>query len=57
MPQSLRILVLRYKGGRNMNSLVIKNLPELPFAVEEAINQLRVNLGFCGDQIKTVMIH
>ena len=40
-----------------MNSLVIKNLPELPFAVEEAINQLRVNLGFCGDQIKTVMIH
>lgn len=56
MPQSLRILVLRYKGGRNMNSLVIKNLPELPFAVEEAINQLRVNLGFCGDQIKTVMI-
>ena len=39
-----------------MNSLVIKNLPELPFAVEEAINQLRVNLGFCGDQIKTVMI-
>lgn len=39
-----------------MNSLVIKNLPELPFAVEEAINQLRINLGFCGDQIKTVMI-
>lgn len=39
-----------------MNELTIQNLPELPFNVEEAINQLRVNLGFCGDQIKTVMI-
>ena len=39
-----------------MNSLVIKNLPELPFAVEEAVNQLRINLGFCGEQIKTIMI-
>src|SRR5699024_264723 len=28
----------------------------LPFEIEEAVNQLRVNLGFCGDQIKTVMI-
>ena len=39
-----------------MNNLFIKNLPGLPFAVEEAINQLRINLGFCGDQIKTIMI-
>lgn len=39
-----------------MHNLVIKNLPYLPFAVEEAVNQLRINLGFCGEQIKTVMI-
>ena len=39
-----------------MNHLTIQHLPELPFEVEESINQLRVNLGFCGDQIKTVMI-
>ena len=39
-----------------MNHLTIQHLPELPFEIEEAVNQLRVNLGFCGDQIKTVMI-
>lgn len=39
-----------------MNELTIKNLPELPFDVAESINQLRVNLGFCGDQIRTIMI-
>ena len=39
-----------------MNHLTIRHLPELPFDVEESINQLRVNLGFCGDQIKTVVI-
>ena len=44
------------KGVENMNHLTIQHLPELPFDVEESINQLRVNLGFCGDQIKTVVI-
>lgn len=39
-----------------MNQLTIQNMPELPFDVEEAINQLRVNLGFCGNQIKIIMI-
>ena len=39
-----------------MNHLTIQHLPELPFEIEEAVNQLRVNLGFCGDQIKPVMI-
>lgn len=39
-----------------MNELTIKNIPELPFEVSESINQLRVNLGFCGDQIRTIMI-
>lgn len=39
-----------------MNELKIQSLSELPFDVEEAINQLRVNIGFCGSQIKTIMI-
>lgn len=39
-----------------MKELMIRNLPELPFDMSEALNQLRVNLGFCGDQVKAVMV-
>lgn len=39
-----------------MKELHIRNLPELPFDMTEAFNQLRVNLGFCGDKVKTVMV-
>lgn len=39
-----------------MKKLIIQNLPDLPFEVEEAINQLRVNLGFCGEEIRTIMV-
>lgn len=39
-----------------MNLLTIKNLPELPFEVTEAINQLRVNLSLCGSNVKKIMI-
>lgn len=39
-----------------MKELTIKNMPTLPFEVSEALNQLRVNLGFCGDNIKTIMV-
>lgn len=39
-----------------MNELTINNIPELPFDVAESINQLRINLDFCGDQIRTIMI-
>ena len=39
-----------------MNRLTIHHIPALPFDAEEAINQLRVNLGFCGSRIKTIMI-
>ena len=31
-------------------------LPNLPFDRSEALNQLRINLGCCGDQIKTIMV-
>ena len=31
-------------------------MPEIPFNVTEALNQLRINLSFCGSQVKTVMV-
>lgn len=39
-----------------MNELKIENVPELPFDVEEAVNQLRISIGFCGDNIKVIML-
>ena len=39
-----------------MKELKIHSMPELPFAAAEALNQLRINLGFCGDGIRTVMM-
>lgn len=39
-----------------MKQLTINQLPQLPFDVAESVNQLRVNLGFCGKEIKTIMI-
>lgn len=39
-----------------MKQLTVNQLPQLPFDVAESINQLRVNLGFCGKEIKNVMI-
>lgn len=39
-----------------MKELTIRNMPELPFDMTEALNQFRVNLGFCGDEVKTIMI-
>ena len=39
-----------------MKELEISRIPQLSFEVTEALNQLRINLGFCGDQIKTIMV-
>lgn len=39
-----------------MKRLTIEHLPKPMFAVEESINQLRVNLEFCGDHVRTIMI-
>lgn len=39
-----------------MNSLNITNIPEPPYAVEEALNRLRINVGFCGKQYKKIMV-
>ena len=32
-----------------MNQLNV-NLPELPYAVSEAMNRLRINIKFCGEK-------
>ena len=31
-------------------------MPELPYAMEEAINRLRVNISFLGKEIRKIMI-
>lgn len=42
--------------GNGMKLLKLKKMPDLPFNMVEALNQLRINLSFCGDQMKTIMI-
>lgn len=39
-----------------MKKAIMSNFLELPFAVEESLNQLRINLGYTGEDIKTIMI-
>ncbi len=39
-----------------MNQIKIENLPELPYAVQEAVNRLRINISFLGNKVKKIMI-
>lgn len=39
-----------------MKTLELSKIPEMPFDVTEALNQLRINLGFCGEHIKKIMV-
>lgn len=39
-----------------MSRLYIQNMPELPYAVEEAVNRLRVNINFLGDDVRKIMV-
>ncbi len=39
-----------------MNQVTVTNLTELPYAMEEAVNRLRVNVGFLGEDIRKIMI-
>ena len=32
------------------------SIPKLPYAVEEAMNRLRVNVKFCGKNTKRILI-
>lgn len=39
-----------------MKKIKFKNMPELPYSVEEAVNRLRVNISFLGNDIKKIMV-
>ena len=39
-----------------MGKVMIGNLPDPPYAIEEAVNRLRINLGFLGKDIRKVMV-
>ena len=39
-----------------MNRLKLETMPEIPYALQEAINRLRVNVSFLGNEIKKIMI-
>lgn len=46
------------KEGRKSNGIytenraTVQNMPKLPYAVEEALNRLRVNVSFLGSKVK-----
>ena len=39
-----------------MNMIQLNHLDKLPYGAEEAMNRLRVNVGFCGDRFKKIII-
>ena len=39
-----------------MKKISMNNFPELPYAIEEAMNRLRINIGFLGEDIKKIMV-
>ncbi len=39
-----------------MKLLRLNSIGQLPYGAEEALNRLRVNMGFCGDRFKKVII-
>ncbi len=38
------------------NQITIGNMPELPYAIEEAVNRLRINISFLGENVKKIMV-
>ena len=39
-----------------MRKIHIDNMPELPYAMEEAINRLRINISFLGTDVRKIMV-
>ena len=39
-----------------MKQLTLNKLDTLPFGAQEALNRLRVNIGFCGKEYKKIII-
>ena len=40
----------------NMRSVELKNLPDLPYSVDEALNNLKINIDMLGDKYKKIMV-
>lgn len=38
------------------NQVTVGNMPELPYAMEEAVNRLRVNMSFLGTDVRKIMV-
>ena len=38
------------------NLIDFGNTPQLPYSVEEAINRLRINISFLGNDVRKIMI-
>lgn len=41
---------------KTLETLIFNNMPALPYAVEEAVNRLRVNISFLGRDIRKIMV-
>lgn len=39
-----------------MNKIIMNSIQEIPYAVEESINRLRINVSFLGNEIKKIMV-
>lgn len=39
-----------------MNTPIFLNFPQLPYALEEALNRLRVNVTFCSRDVKKILV-
>lgn len=39
-----------------MKTIQLSHLEKLPYGAEEALNRLRVNVGFCGDRFKKIIV-
>ena len=39
-----------------MRKIHIDNMPELPYAMEEAINRVRINISFLGTDVRKIMV-
>lgn len=39
-----------------MNQVTVSGLGELPYAMEEAVNRLRINIGFLGQDVHKIMV-
>ena len=36
--------------------VIIKNNPQMPYLIEEALNRLRINISFLGSDIRKIMV-